>query len=187
MEDEEGLEGFMATNDIRRTSNKTNRKSRKSECATCPWLISVEAQKKFDHRKSSDIQDLVCALHAATLVRSISDLGRFSFLGIRTKGFGLTSLKPKSLTHCLPHKVMRQIFRRCKNFTSSEKHQHQPLEGHAGTYGSRTKLAQVYPYLPVLPDIVLRHLKVKALDNEAHLLEDIFEPFTNNRLTNASH
>ena len=77
--------------------------------------------------------------------------------------------------HCLPPEVMRPIFRRCKN-----KHEHQPLEGNAGTFGSRTKLAQVYPYqfCQDLAHILLRHLKVKPLDNEVCLLEDLFEPFT---------
>ena len=75
--------------------------------------------------------------------------------------------------HCLPPEVMRPIFRRCKNFSSSVKHEHQPLEGNAGTFGSRTKLAQVCPY-----QFCLRHLQVKPLDNEVYLLEDLFEPFT---------
>ena len=74
--------------------------------------------------------------------------------------------------HCLPPEVMRPIFRRCKNFSS--------LEGNAGTFGSRTKLAQVYPYqfCQDLAHILLRHLQVKPLDNEVYLLEDLFEPFT---------
>ena len=82
--------------------------------------------------------------------------------------------------HCLPPEVMRPIFRKCKNFTSSVQHEHQPLEGNAGTFGSRTKLAQVYPYqfCQDLARILLRHLKVKPLDNEVYLLEDLFEPFT---------
>ena len=88
---------------------------------------------------------------------------------------GLRSLKPTSLMHCLP-----PIFRRCKNFSSSVKHEHQPLEGNAGTVGSRTKLAQVYPcqFCQDLVHILLRHLQVKPLDNEVYLLEDLFEPFT---------
>ena len=75
---------------------------------------------------------------------------------------------------------MRPIFRRCKNFSSSVKHEHQPLEGNAGSFGSKTKLAQVYPYqfCQDLARIILRHLQVKPLDNEVYLLEDLFEPFT---------
>ena len=75
---------------------------------------------------------------------------------------------------------MRPIFRRCKHSTSSVKHEHQPLEGNDGTFGSRTKLAQVYPFqfCQDLAHILLRHLKVKPLDNEVYLLEDLFEPFT---------
>ena len=60
------------------------------------------------------------------------------------------------------------------------KHEHQPLEGNAGIFGSRTQLAQVYPYrfCQGLARIILRHLKVKPLDNEVCLLEDIFERMT---------
>ena len=38
----------------------------------------------------------------------------------------------------------------------------------------------MYPYqfCQVLAHILLRHLKVKPLDNEVYLLEDLFEPFT---------
>ena len=108
----------------------------------------------------------------------------FCAYGLRDPESGLRCLKPTSLMHCLPPEVMRPIFRRCTNFTSSVKHEHQHLEGNAGTFGSRTKLAQVYPYrfCQDLAHIILRHLKVKPLDNEVYLLEDIFEPFTNKEI-----
>ena len=79
---------------------------------------------------------------------------------------------------------MRPIFRKCKNFASSVKHEHQPLEGNAGTFGSRTQLAQLYPYqfCQDLAHVTLRHLKVKPLDNEACLLEDLFEPLTDKQV-----
>ena len=104
----------------------------------------------------------------------------FCAYGLKDPESGLRSLKPTSLMHCLPSEVMRPIFRRCKSFSSSVKHEHQPLEGNAGTFGSRTKLAQVYPYqfCQDLAHILLRHLQVKPLDNEVYLLEDLFEPFT---------
>ena len=53
-----------------------------------------------------------------------------------------------------------------------------------GTYGSRTKLAQVYPnqFCQDLAHVIMRHLKVKPLDNEVYLLEDIFEPFTDKQV-----
>ena len=100
--------------------------------------------------------------------------------GLKDPESGPRSLKPTSLMHCLPSKVMRPIFRRCKSFSSSVKHEHQPLEGTAGTFGSRTKLAQVYPYhfCQDFAHILLRHLQVKPLDNEVYLWEDLFEPFT---------
>ena len=88
-------------------------------------------------------------------------LGDFHFCayGLKDPESGLRSLKPT---------IMRPIFRRCKNYTSSVKHEHQPLEGNAGTFGSRTKLARVYPcqFCQDLAHILLRHLKVKPLDNE---------------------
>ena len=65
----------------------------------------------------------------------------FCAYGLKDPESGLRSLKPTSLMHCLPSEVMRPIFRRCKNFSSSVKHEHQPLEGNAGSFGSRTKLA----------------------------------------------
>ena len=108
----------------------------------------------------------------------------FCAFGLKDPESGLRSLKPTSLMHCLPPEVMRPIFRKCRNFTGSVKHEHQPLEGNAGTFGSRTKLAQVYPYqfCQNLAHIILRHLKVKPLDNEVYLLEDIFEQFTDKQV-----
>ena len=100
----------------------------------------------------------------------------FCAYGLKDPESGLRSLKPTSLMHCLPSEVMRPIFRRCKNFSSSVKHEHQPLEGNAGTFGSRTKLTQVYPYqfCQDLAHILLRHLQVKPLDNEVYLLKGLF-------------
>ena len=86
----------------------------------------------------------------------------FCAYGLKDPESGLRSLKPTRLMHCLPPEVMRPIFRKCKNSISSVKHEHQPLEGNAGTFGSRTKLAQVYPYqfCQDLAHILLRHVKV---------------------------
>ena len=59
------------------------------------------------------------------------------------------------------------------------KHQHQPLEGNTKNHGRRTKLAQMYPFsfCQDLAHILLRFLKVKPLDNEVFLLEDILDMF----------
>ena len=94
--------------------------------------------------------------------------------GLKDPESGLRSFRPTSLMHCLPPEVMRPIFRRCKNSTSSVKHEHQTLEGNAGTFGSRTTGTGSYQFCQDLA----RHLKVKPLDNEVYLLEDLFEPFT---------
>ena len=97
---------------------------------------------------------------------------RFCAYGLKDPESGLRSLKPTSL--------MRDRSSEGVIFSSSVKHEHQPLQGNAGTFGSRTKLAQVYLYqfCQDLAHILLRHLKVKPLDNEVCLLEDLFEPFT---------
>ena len=44
--------------------------------------------------------------------------------------------------------ALQPVFKRCSNGLGGEKpyHQHQPIEGNAPGYGSRTKLAQIYPY-----------------------------------------
>ena len=55
--------------------------------------------------------------------------------------------KPTSLLHNFPEGTLEPVFKRCSNKSNDGTyHQHQPLEGSAPGYGSRTKLAQVYPY-----------------------------------------
>ena len=61
--------------------------------------------------------------------------------------------KPTSLMHNLDPKVIKPVFKRCPNLKQpgdakapSPRHFHQPVEGSASGHGSRTKLAQVYPY-----------------------------------------
>ena len=109
----------------------------------------------------------------------------FCAFGLRDPDTKLRSLKPTSLMHNLPPEVMRPIFRRCSNYTKKEKHQHQPLEGNTKSQGSRTRLAQIYPYsfCHEMAHILLRFLKAKPLDNEVFLLEDIFEPFSDSDIS----
>ena len=61
--------------------------------------------------------------------------------------------KPTSLMHNLDPKVMKPVFKRCPNLKKpgdvkapKPRHYHEPLEGSASGHGSRTKLAQIYPY-----------------------------------------
>ena len=140
-----------------------------------PWSImqNIQHQQRVWEKRK---RYLPMVEFVASIARYQLKHGRY-FIIENPQTSGLRSLKPTSLMHCLPPEVMRPIFRKCKNFTSSVKHEHQPLEGNAGTFGSRTKLAQVYPYqfCQDLAHIVLRHLKVKPLDNEVYLLEDLFE------------
>ena len=55
--------------------------------------------------------------------------------------------KPTSLVRNFGE-ALQPVFKRCSNGLGGEKpyHQHQPIEGNAPGYGSRTKLAQIYPY-----------------------------------------
>ena len=55
--------------------------------------------------------------------------------------------KPTSLLHSFPDGTLDPVFKRCPNKTlGGASHIHQQLEGSAPGHGSRTKLAQVYPY-----------------------------------------
>ena len=165
--------------------------------ATCPWLsschcaVSAEAQKIFHHREpqTSRIWYLNCMTQLFSDPSVTWGNIHFCAHGLKGPESGLRCLKPTSLTHCLPPEVMRPIFRKCTNFTCSVKHEHQPLEGNAGTYGSRTELAQVFPFqfCQDLASVIMRHLKGKPLDNEVYLLEDIFEPFTDKQVDILRH
>ena len=162
-----------------RTPNKTNR----SYMPMVEFVASV-ARYQLQHRRYFIIENPQTSKiwYAHCMQQVLSDASvtwgdcHFCAYGLEDPESGLRSLKPTSLMHCLPREVMRPIFRRCRNFTSSEKHQHQPLEGNAGTFESRTQLAQVYLYqfCQDLAHIILRHLKVKPLDDEVYLLE-VFE------------
>ena len=54
--------------------------------------------------------------------------------------------KPTSLLHSFPDGTLDPVFKRCPNKLGGASHTHQQLEGSAPGHGSRTKLAQVYPY-----------------------------------------
>ena len=66
--------------------------------------------------------------------------------------FGL--LDPSGYYYYMPTSLrnfgeaLQPVFKRCTNGLGGERpfHQHQPIEGNAPGYGSRTKLAQIYPY-----------------------------------------
>ena len=176
---------------ICRTSSKTSKRWGKGGDATFPPMVEFVAsiaryqlkRRRYfiiENPQTSRIWYLKCMQQLFSDTSVTWEDFHFCAYGLKDPESGLRSLKPTSLMHCLPSEVMRPIFRRCKIFSSSVKHEHQPLEGNAGTFGSRTKLAQVYPYqfCQDLAHIILRHLQVKPLDNEVYLLEDLFEPFT---------
>ena len=67
-------------------------------------------------------------------------------LGMRDPN-GYYHYKPTSLLHNFSGGTLDPVFKRCSNKSNDGTfHQHQPLEGSAPGYGSKTKLAQVYPY-----------------------------------------
>ena len=59
---------------------------------------------------------------------------------------GCFDYKPTSLLHSFPDGTLDPVFKRCPNKHGGASHIHQQLEGSAPGHGSRTKLAQVYPY-----------------------------------------
>ena len=55
--------------------------------------------------------------------------------------------KPTSLMFNVPRDVMQVIFKTCPNRNNGkQQHQHETVMGNVPGYGSRSKLAQVYPY-----------------------------------------
>ena len=96
-------------------------------------FVAPIARYQLNHRRYFIIENphtsRIWCLHCAQQLFS----DPFYAYGLKDPESGLRSLKPTSLMHCLPSKVMRPIFRKCKNFTSSVRHEHQPLEGNAGT------------------------------------------------------
>ena len=89
--------------------------------------------------------------------------------------------KPTSLLHNFPDDTLNPIFKRCSNKSKKDPtHYHQPLEGSAPGCGSRTKLAQVYPYRfcstlirCILPLENPRALYTSQLSLVVDLLEDL--------------
>ena len=89
--------------------------------------------------------------------------------------------KPTSLLHNFPDGTLNPVFKRCSNKSKKDpNHYHQPLEGSAPGYGSRTKLAQVYPYRfcsTLMRSILLlgnpRALYPTQLSLAVNLLEDL--------------
>eukprot|EP00438_Fugacium_kawagutii_P016051 Skav221531 [mRNA] locus=scaffold1813:43:5619:- [translate_table: standard] len=89
--------------------------------------------------------------------------------------------KPTSLLHNLPSEVIGPVFKRCTNKSSAKKHWHQPIEGSAPGYGSRTKLAQVYPYRfcsALIRSILPLGRTACLLTNMSGLVMDLFEDFS---------
>lgn len=95
--------------------------------------------------------------------------------------------KPTSLLHSMGPDVLTPVFRRCPNKLGGAghghrtQHVHQPIEGHSPGHGSRTKLAQIYPYRfcstlirSLLPLGNVRGLYAVQLSLTTDLLDDCF-------------
>lgn len=94
--------------------------------------------------------------------------------------------KPTSLLHNLPEDVIGPVFKRCVNKTSANKHWRQPIEGNVPGYGSRTKLAQVYPYRfcsALIRSILPLGRTARLLTNMSGLVMDLFADFSQKELT----
>ena len=86
-----------------------------------------------------------------------------------------------SLLHNFPDGTLNPVFKRCSNKSKKNPtHYHQPLEGSAPGYGSRTKLARVYPYRfcstlirSILPLGNPRALYLTQLSLAVDVLEDL--------------
>ena len=89
-------------------------------------------------------------------------------------------LKPTSLLHNLPPNALMPIFKRFANRYLSKKHEHEPLEGNAKGYGSRTHLAQIYPWLfcKTLASCIAQMLRVRPNDQCTTLFLDLFSDFS---------
>lgn len=89
--------------------------------------------------------------------------------------------KPTSLLHNFGEGVLDPVFKRCTNKLGGAQHIHQPLEGNVTGYGSRTKLAQVYPYrfCSVLIRAFLPLGKLKSLlSAQSNVVIDLLEQFS---------
>ena len=118
------------------------------------------AQYQIDHGrffiienpKSSRIWHLKCLCRLLGQSNVTRDSLDMCFFGMKDPG-GYYYMKPTSLMHNFGDGPLRPVFKKCPNRTGGAEHWgeywfhvHQPLEGNAKGYGSRTKLAQVYRY-----------------------------------------
>ena len=127
------------------------------ECSTISWAHHL-------NRKPVSSRGRQCKVGNPSLPESDKpNRGSHHSFALEKSGFEIRSLKPTSLLRNIPPEVMRPIFNRCSNYWRSVKHQHQPLEGKTKNDGSRTQLAQIYPFsfCQDLAHVLLSFLKVK--------------------------
>ena len=76
--------------------------------------------------------------------------------------------------------VLNPIFRRCSNRYCKNKHEHEHLEGSAKGHGSRTHLAQVYPYrlCQALADCFGKFFNVRPSDRCTSLYTELVDDFS---------
>ena len=117
------------------------------------------AQYQIDHGRffiienpmSSRIWHLKCLCRLLGQSNVTWDSLDMCFFGMKDPR-GYYYMKPTSLMHNFGDGPLRPVFKKCLNRTGGAEHWgeywfhvHHPLEGNAKGYGSRTKLAQVYP------------------------------------------
>ena len=120
------------------------------------------------------IQNLL-AQHGVTY----GDLDMCAF-GARDPVSHKLNLKPTSLLHNLPPNALMPIFKRCANRYLSKKHEHEQLEGNAKGFGSRTHLAQIYPwqFCKTLASCIAQMLRVRPHDQCTTLYLDLLDDFS---------
>ena len=93
--------------------------------------------------------------------------------------------KPTSLLHNFPDGILDPVFKKCPNKWSNKHRTHQPVEGSAPGHGSRTKLAQIYPYRfcsAIIRSIFPLGQVRSLLTIQSSLLMDILESFSEKEL-----
>ena len=88
--------------------------------------------------------------------------------------------KPTSLLRKFGDETLAPVFKRCINKLGGDKyHFHQQLEGNAPGHGSRTKLAQVYPYrfcsTFIHPEHLANRPTLRLASSKSTLLVDLLD------------
>ena len=177
-------------------SDPEHRRKKQQKALPMVAFCSAVAKYQIDHGKffiienpeSSSIWYTRCFTRLLNYHRAVTwDTLHMCAFGMKDPN-GYYYYKPTSLMHNLDLKVIKPVFKRCPNLVDLKKpgdvkapppkHHHEPVEGSAKSHGSRTKLAQVYPYkfCQALVDSLLPLGNLRALCTSASLLCAEFFP-----------